>query len=283
MTGAGSAKSPGEKFAADSVPFVSDRTRAALANEYANAGDHKAVAFNINGFNGFVTGQPNEEAAKTAALAVSEAGRQRPVSAQMRVICRRQQRCLSARQAAGPATALDQSRFTDRKAVFCKGRPAGARGRQGPAREPVRVGAQNQVNRTRSGRRLSFNSGVDSIEGSARRNLESCGTIVGVPCLIVAVDDVFVVPIPATLHPLGFFKATESPVIALGERNDVVRKLNEASSGWNAIAVGTHGRPGLGLRAANEQAAVNEALCNCVKRDSDCHVIAIGPFAVGPN
>ena len=68
MTGAGSAKSPGEKFAADSVPFVSDRTRAALANEYANAGDHKAVAFNINGFNGFVTGQPNEEAAKTAAL-----------------------------------------------------------------------------------------------------------------------------------------------------------------------------------------------------------------------
>ena len=130
---------------------------------------------------------------------------------------------------------------------------------------------------------FSFNSGVDSIEESARRNLESCGTIVGVPCLIVAVDDVFVVPIPATLHPLGFFKATESPVIALGERNDVVRKLNEASSGWNAIAVGTHGRPGLGLRAANEQAAVNEALCNCVKRDSDCHVIAIGPFAVGPN
>jgi adenylate cyclase len=39
----------------------------------------------------------------------------------------------------------------------------------------------------------------------------------------------------------------------------------------------------LGLKAANEQAAVNEALGNCVKRDSDCHVIAIGPFEVGPN
>jgi adenylate cyclase len=24
-------------------------------------------------------------------------------------------------------------------------------------------------------------------------------------------------------------------------------------------------------------------LGNCVKHDSDCHVIAIGPFAVGPN
>jgi adenylate cyclase len=39
----------------------------------------------------------------------------------------------------------------------------------------------------------------------------------------------------------------------------------------------------LGLKALSEQNAVNEALGNCVKHDSDCHVIAIGPFAVGPN
>ncbi len=51
----------------------------------------------------------------------------------------------------------------------------------------------------------------------------------------------------------------------------------------NAVAVGVAGRPGLALKAANEQDAVNEALGSCVKRDSDCHVIAIGPFAVGPN
>ena len=76
-----------------------------------------------------------------------------------------------------------------------------------------------------------FNTAIDSIEESARRNLESCGAIAGVPCMIVAVDDVFVVPIPTTLHPLGFFKAAESPVIAPGERDEVARKLNEASSG----------------------------------------------------
>jgi adenylate cyclase len=52
---------------------------------------------------------------------------------------------------------------------------------------------------------------------------------------------------------------------------------------WNAVAVGAAGRPGLALKAANEQNAVNEALGNCVKHDSDCHVIAIGPFSVGPN
>ena len=43
------------------------------------------------------------------------------------------------------------------------------------------------------------------------------------------------------------------------------------------------GRPGLALKAASQQNAINESLANCVKSDSDCHVIAIGPFAVGPN
>jgi hypothetical protein len=66
-------------------------------------------------------------------------------------------------------------------------------------------------------------------------------------------------------------------------RDDVARRIADATSGWNAIAVGAAGRPGLGLKAASEQAAVNGALADCVKRDSDCHVIAIGPFSVGPN
>jgi hypothetical protein len=77
--------------------------------------------------------------------------------------------------------------------------------------------------------------------------------------------------------------ASESPVILPSERGDVARRLTEASSGWNAVAVGTQGRPGLGLKPATEQAALNEALGNCIKRDSDGHVITIGPFAVGPN
>ena len=53
--------------------------------------------------------------------------------------------------------------------------------------------------------------------------------------------------------------------------------------GWNAVAVGTQGRPGLGLKTENEQNAVNAAVGDCARRDSDCHVIAIGPFTVGPN
>jgi hypothetical protein len=127
------------------------------------------------------------------------------------------------------------------------------------------------------------NSGMDTIEESARRNLEACGALAGVACMIVAADDVFAVPVPATLKVIGFFRADRNPSIAVDARDDVARKLADASSGWNAIAVGTSGRPGLGLKAASEQNAVNDALGNCVKHDSDCHVIAIGPFSVGPN
>ena len=60
------------------------------------------------------------------------------------------------------------------------------------------------------------------------------------------------------------------------------RKLADPS-GWNAVAVGAARRPGVSVKQASEQAAVNEALSECAKRDSDCRVVAIGPFTVGPN
>jgi adenylate cyclase len=39
----------------------------------------------------------------------------------------------------------------------------------------------------------------------------------------------------------------------------------------------------MAVRAASEQDAVNGALADCAKHDSNCHVIAIGPYAVGSN
>jgi len=91
------------------------------------------------------------------------------------------------------------------------------------------------------------------------------------------------VPIPTMMKAIGFFHAASNPSIIADARDNVVRRLNDAATGWNVVAVGTQGRPGLGLKAANEQNAVNDALADCAKRDSDCHVIAIGPFTVGPN
>ena len=79
---------------------------------------------------------------------------------------------------------------------------------------------------------------------------------------------------------------------------DVVPALPKTRSGkilrktMRGIADGREERrPGLHHRvgevagvvdAADEQTAVNGALADCVKHDSDCHVIAIGPFTVGP-
>jgi adenylate cyclase len=99
--------------------------------------------------------------------------------------------------------------------------------------------------------------------------------------MIVAVDENFVVPIPTLLRITGFFHAASNASIATDARDEIVRKLADGM-GWNAVAVGVAGRPGLGVRAADEQTAVNSALADCAKRDSDCHVIAIGPFTVGP-
>ena len=100
--------------------------------------------------------------------------------------------------------------------------------------------------------------------------------------MIIALNENFVVPIPTTLRVTGFFKAAGNGVISPEARDDVARQLTEATGGWNAVAVGAAGRTGLGLKAASEQTAVNAALADCVKRDSDCHVVAIGPFSVGP-
>ena len=74
----------------------------------------------------------------------------------------------------------------------------------------------------------------------------------------------------------GFFKAVGNTMISPDARRDVARRMN-------AVAVGTAGRPGLGLKAVTEQAAVDGALADCVKRDGNCQIIAIGPFSVGPN
>jgi adenylate cyclase len=130
---------------------------------------------------------------------------------------------------------------------------------------------------------MYFNFNQENIDDSMRRNLETCGAVIGVACMVVAVDDVFVVPVPALMKANGLFHPANNASIIANQRDDVARQLADATTGWNAIAVGAAGRPGLGLKAASEQNAINDALGNCVKRDSDCHVIAIGPFTVGPN
>ena len=123
--------------------------------------------------------------------------------------------------------------------------------------------------------------GASSVDEATRRSLEFLRRDRGLGLHDRGGRRCFVVPIPTLLRATGFFHAATNSSIVADARDEVVRKLGDGM-GWNAVAVGTAGRPGLGLKAADEQTAVNGALADCVKHDSDCHVIAIGPFTVGP-
>ena len=272
-----------EKFVAETVPFVPDQTRLALAREYVPAGDYKAFAIST-GPTAFVVNQQNEEAAKAAALEQCQKASDATPSPRKCEL-----------YAVGNTMVYPHGRPPVPPTPWIKRDPSTERpfaSREVPiVRDPGKAriettyppGPRSKTLAIGPGGAFFFNFGAGNTEESARRILETCGAVIGVACMIVAADDVFVVPVPATLKAIGFFRPDRNPSIAMDARDEVARKLADAPGGWNAVAVGTSGRPGLGLKALSEQHAVNEALGNCVKHDSDCHVIAIGPFAVGPN
>lgn len=270
------------KFPADSVPFINERIRNYLAGDYSAAGDYKAFALNVGGFTGASLNQPNEEAARNAAL---DQCQKRADAAQS------PRRCelyavgntivyTHGKPPMPPQPFVRHDAMTER-AFASKDFPM--------VRDPAKIRLENMFVPAAKSRAVALGPGgqyfmvmgASSADDAARRSLESCGAIAGVACLVVAVDENFVVPIPTLLRITGFFHAASNASIVADARDEVVRKLADGM-GWNAVAVGTAGRPGLGVRAADEQSAVNSALADCAKRDSDCHVIAIGPFTVGP-
>ncbi|TYL85166.1 adenylate/guanylate cyclase domain-containing protein [Bradyrhizobium rifense] len=272
----------GGNFPADMVPFISERLRTYLSNEYAAAGDYKAFALNIAGFTGSALNQQNEEAARNAAL---DQCQKRADAAQSPRRCELYAVGNNVVYAHGkppmpPQPWVRHDTVTER-AFASKDFPM--------LRDQAKVRLENMFVPAAKSRSVALGPGgqyftvlgASTVDESARRSLESCGAFAGVACMIVAVDDVFVVPIPTLLRITGFFHAATNSSIVADARDDVVRKLGDGM-GWNAVAVGSLGRPGLGLKAADEQTAVNGALADCVKHDSDCHVIAIGPFTVGP-
>jgi len=248
------------------------------------AADAKALATTINGINAFVVGQASEDAAKAAAL----------------------EQCQKRADAAN-APRKCEIYAVGNNVVYSHGKPPLPPLpwiRHDPSIERPFVSDEMPLIRDQGKTRLEntylpgrktkaialgpggqffFSTNVESVDDAARRNLEACGATAGVPCMLVALDDAFVVPVPKTMKVVGFFRPGDARMIAADSRDEVFRKLNEAQSGWSAVAVGAAGRPGLSVKASSEQSAINEALGNCVKSDSDCHIIAIGPFAVGPN
>jgi adenylate cyclase len=278
-----SASATGEPFRAETIPFVSDRARGATGQEYAAGADYKALALNIGGFTGISIGQPNEDAARNAALDLCQKHAENSQG---------QRRCEV--YAVGNTIVYAHGRPPLPPMPWYRHDPLTERPFAAKDVPMIRDVGKTRLNAAyvpaRKSRSLAmapggqwfFNIAAENQDETVRRSLESCGAANGVACMIIAVDDSFVVPIPTLFRATGFFRAAANPTIIADARDDVAKKLADAPSGWSAVAVGTAGRPGLGLKAADEQTAVNVALAECAKHDSECHVVAIGPFNVAP-
>ena len=125
-----------------------------------------------------------------------------------------------------------------------------------------------------------FFGGESSEDEAIRRTLELCGDASRAMCLIVAVDDAFVVPIPRSRTVIGLFRVGPVNAIAPEFRDEVARALGNATRGWSAVAAGASGRVGVKTGAESEPAAVDGSLQACNRQDRDCRVVVIGPFVV---
>jgi len=271
-----------QALAPEAIPFVTDRQRNNIRNEYMPAADHKALAISTGPI-GFTSGQADDETAKTVALDICQ----------------------------NRADALPQQRKCELYAlgntvVYAGGRPPMPPApwvRHDPAttrplvandiplmKPPGKAAVEKTYLPGRAPKVLAlgplggfyFLTNQESADEAVRRVLELCGNNAGVPCLTIAVNDDFVVPIPVTMKVVGFFQPASATAIAPELRDDVARRL-AGGSGWTAVATGTGGHAGVMLGAANEQDAIAGAMADCAKRDSACRVIGIGPFAVEPN
>ena len=266
------------------MPFIGDRVRANLTNEYVGGPDHKAFALTNLGVPGFVVGQPSDEAARNAALDLCQKRSDHAAGGGGR-------RCEL--YAVGNSVVYQHGRPPMPPQPWVRHDPSTERpfaSKDVPlVRDPGKARLEAMFVPGRKSRSIALGPAVSS-SSTATANpstnrcagrWSSCGVIAGVPCMIVAADDNFVVPVPTIMKATGFFHPAANASIVVEARDDVARKVDDATTGWNAVAVGTQGRPGLGLKGASEQGAVNDALGNCAKRDTDCHVIAIGLFTVG--
>jgi class 3 adenylate cyclase len=264
------------------IPLIADRARINVRNEYVSAPDHKALAIS-SGPLGFITGQADDETAKTAALDMCQKradavtpGRQCELYAVGNTVVYGR-----GHPPMPPTPWIARDPSIERPLVAGEIPLLREQGKTRIEKAYV-PGHKPKALAVASAGGYGFYLNQESVDEAARRALEFCGGAAGVPCIIVAVDDEFVVPIPATMKPVGLFRPATSAAVAPGLREDLAQRLANAPGGWSAVAVGDGAKIGLGLKATSEQEAINGALADCAKQDRSCRVIAIGPFSVEP-
>jgi adenylate cyclase len=264
----------------DKIPFVSDRDSTDVSELYLPAPDHKAIAVSFSRI-GMITGQADAETARTGAL---ENCRKTLEAAAINNKCWLYAIGNTVVYQGGyppmPSRPWFRSDPSIDKPFNSNDVPlVGEHTRSWIEKNYPGAGKPKAL--ALSPRDAAFRYyGAASQDEAARRALEGCGSGAGVPCLIIAIDDMFVVPIPTMVKAVGFFQAVGNSLLAPGIRDDAARRLASGTSGWSAVAAGASGLPGIVLGAGGEQSAIEGALADCGKHDHGCHVIALGPFSV---
>lgn len=272
-----------EVLSPGAIPFIPDGLRAQVRDEYMLAADHKALAITTGRFIGYVTGQPSEDLARTAAL---EACQRRVESAKVAARCDlyavgNKVVFARARPPMPQAPYVIRDSLVERPFSTADVPLINDAGRTNIERNYVPARKPKAVAISATGG-FTFYTGQDSADEAVRRALELCGNNAGTPCMIVALDDAFVVPIPKTMKVRGVFRPATSSMVAASERDQLARRMAGVTRGWSAVAASINGRTGVSFNADNEEAAMKSALADCAKIDRDCRIIAIGPFAVEP-
>jgi len=272
-----------ETLVPEEVPFISDNDRRTIRSAYLPAEEHKALAISSIRI-GMATGQKDDETAKIAALAscrkaanavghsqqcslyavgdaVVYTGGRPPLPPEPWVV--------RDPMIERPFVAKDIPLLNDASRAYLA-KWYGVPGLYAKALAVSPLGADSSYRRQ------------GSPEEAERRALQACGSYGGVPCMIVAVNESFVVPITTTMRITGFFQARDNPALAPDAREAVARRIGNDLGGWSAVAAGAAGRAGLGTKATSEQAAIDGAMADCNSQDRSCRIIAVGPFSVEP-
>jgi adenylate cyclase len=271
-----------EALVPEAIPFIPDRSRATIRNEYMTAADHKALAITAGAPIGFISGQPDDDTAKSVALDMCQKHADAsPYHSRCEIYAVGNTVVYAgARPPLPPTPWVKRDPATVRPVVADDvpivrppGRSAIAKNYvEGKPPKALIVGPKGG---------FFFMTSQESTDEAVRRGLELCGNVAGIPCLTVAVNDEFVVAVPSTMRGVAYFQPANAPGVAPDARDDLARRLANAS-GWTAVAAGVNGHAGVAVGAANEQAATGAAMADCAKQDSGCRVIAIGPFVVEP-
>jgi hypothetical protein len=273
-----------ERLVPELVPFVSERDRATIRDLYMSAPDFKALALSSSHMR-FVTAQPNQDIADKAALdackALVDATRAEDVffhacdlyaSGNVVVASR-------AHPPLPPAPWVVRDPSIERPFVAADIPLVGAAARERAERN-YRTLPKSKAYVVAPGGIPTVYYGEPDPEQASRRALERCGYITGTACMVIAIDDIFVVPIPTVAKVVGFYRLDALTAVAPELRDDIARRLRNAASGWNAVAIGASGRIGIKLGAESEQAAIDGSMEGCRKQDRDCRIAVIGPFMV---